>query len=582
MAKPDDTVKERRPSPPDVGGRAQAVAETYSHTGLYNGVCVVDGWGARARVERGHLEVSDGLGPHRRTRRYARIGNDLARIVILATTGTVTLEALRWCQNVGARVVVMDGEGQPAFMGVTPGVNDARLRRAQALAATTEVGQALTVELLAAKLAGHANILDERLQAPTAAARVRALASALEGTVDAAEARQIEARAAAIYWEAWSDETATAVRFPLKDLRRIPDHWTRYDGRRSPLQPSGNRLATNPTNALLNYLYRLAEIEAVQALQAVGLDPGLGVLHADTPGRDSLALDLIEPVRPVVERTVLDLISGRVFRKTDFAETSSGIVRLLAPLSHQLTITMGAWAAEIAPWAEHLAAGFSVSTTRRIRTGTRLTGRNRRSAQMSPSQRRTTRQEPSRGESASRRTPAASTVAIPVQRRCEGCGTALHHRQRRWCPDCWEPRRAVAATTATTAARAQLQDPTVRASRGAAVATGKAAANMDRLRSLGFRPEDWLTIAHGLRNAPVGHIAAATGLSTVSAYRIRSGQRTPAPQHWRALAVLAGLTLPAPRPTAEPRNQQEQHRGRRASSREPEKAGVCNAAIDDP
>jgi CRISPR/Cas system-associated endonuclease Cas1 len=60
---------------------------------------------------------------------------------------------------------------------------------------------------------------------------------------------------------------------------------------------------------MLNYLYALLESEARLALAALGLDPGIGVLHNDTRTRDSLACDLMEPVRPQVDAYLLDWLS---------------------------------------------------------------------------------------------------------------------------------------------------------------------------------------------------------------------------------------------------------------------------------
>jgi CRISPR/Cas system-associated endonuclease Cas1 len=54
------------------------------------------------------------------------------------------------------------------------------------------------------------------------------------------------------------------------------------------------------TSRSLNYLYAVLESEARLAISTLGLDPGLGVLHADSQVRDSLAFDVMEPVRPMV------------------------------------------------------------------------------------------------------------------------------------------------------------------------------------------------------------------------------------------------------------------------------------------
>lgn len=104
---------------------------------------------------------------------------------------------------------------------------------------------------------------------------------------------------------------------------RVGRHLARLDATASALTGSP-RVATNPANALLNYLYALLEGEAAIAARIVGLDPGLGVLHADQDSRDSLATDLMEPARPLVDRFALELLADRFFASADFHETRQG------------------------------------------------------------------------------------------------------------------------------------------------------------------------------------------------------------------------------------------------------------------
>jgi CRISPR/Cas system-associated endonuclease Cas1 len=87
----------------------------------------------------------------------------------------------------------------------------------------------------------------------------------------------------------------------------VPEHWRTF-GQRSSLLSKGPRLATNPAGAILNYLYSLVEAETTLACHAVGLDPGLGIFHVDQRDRASLALDLMEAVRPLVDSYVLALV----------------------------------------------------------------------------------------------------------------------------------------------------------------------------------------------------------------------------------------------------------------------------------
>jgi len=89
------------------------------------------------------------------------------------------------------------------------------------------------------------------------------------------------------------------------------------------------RPATDPVNALLSFAYSLITHECASALQGVGLDPYVGFLHQDRPGRLSLALDLLEEFRtPWADRFVLTLINRKQIRKNDFVTESSKAVRL--------------------------------------------------------------------------------------------------------------------------------------------------------------------------------------------------------------------------------------------------------------
>ncbi len=88
------------------------------------------------------------------------------------------------------------------------------------------------------------------------------------------------------------------------------------------------RPPTDPVNAMLSFAYSLLTQECVSALAGVGLDPYVGFLHRDRPGRVSLALDLLEEFRSSwADRLVLTLINRKQLGKTDFITEGSGAVR---------------------------------------------------------------------------------------------------------------------------------------------------------------------------------------------------------------------------------------------------------------
>ena len=87
------------------------------------------------------------------------------------------------------------------------------------------------------------------------------------------------------------------------------------------------RPPTDPTNALLSFAYTLLTNECRHALECIGLDSYVGFMHTDRPGRASLALDLMEDLRPhFADRFVLSLINRAEMNPTDFETQESGAV----------------------------------------------------------------------------------------------------------------------------------------------------------------------------------------------------------------------------------------------------------------
>lgn len=95
----------------------------------------------------------------------------------------------------------------------------------------------------------------------------------------------------------------------------------KFDARR-------RRPPTDPVNALLSFCYTLLTHDCRSALETTGLDPASGFLHQLRSGRPSLALDLVEEFRPMVDRFVLSLINKRQLTIKDFQTLPNGSVTL--------------------------------------------------------------------------------------------------------------------------------------------------------------------------------------------------------------------------------------------------------------
>ena len=577
MTNADNTVTTATPrvmyessplTPEDVTEDTERRAEVYCRSDA-EGVAVVDGFGARVAVERGHLELHDGVGADRRVRRYPKVDPPRRVVVGIGTVGNLSFDAVRWCSQVGTSLVVLGIDGAILAAG-PPGRDDARLLRAQALALYGPAGIAVTRYLISEKLRGQARVLRTRLGEDGAASTIVDLHAAVEGSDSIEGVRQLEAAGANVYFAAI--ERRAEVVFARKDVSRVPTHWSRFNGRRSSINPGSPRSATDPAGAVLNYAYKLAEIEAGLAARRMGLDPGIGVLHADVAGRPSFACDLMEAVRPVVDAHVLDVLAGPL-RKREFTEDARGVVRCMAPISHRLAEAMPSYAVVLGPVVEHVAGLLATSSPYDVNVPTVLSGAKHKAAARKrvEVERGHGRPEPVGGRGPNpgglaprgRRRPKPSASPPLPLRSCRGCGGRLpidsdRDRPRTdWCEDCLPGRREELGTSLPGAARLAAErfaeqtgkrpshTPEAQAGRSAANAAQRAA--QAAYTATGGTDVDaaWFrsTVQPRLAALTLPAIAKATGASTSAASKWRAGRTLPHPRHWAALAELVNTEL---------------------------------------
>jgi hypothetical protein len=282
---------------------------------------------------------------------------------------------------------------------------------------------------------------------------------------------------------------------------------------------------------MLNYLYAIAEAETRLAALTVGLDPGLGVLHADQHARDSMALDLVEAIRPSVDAFLLDVLAGRTFGARDFGELPDGTVRVGAPLAAALGATGARWRLAVAPWAEHVVAVLLDGSGARVPTP--LTGDHRSRGRIGTRHR-------------ARRLP--SLPALRLHPACESCGEATRDATRALCDACLSESRRVsraaferAGPTAIAAARAAGQDRSHGGQAARARGATQSVRRRDELAWRGGTPTDPAAFGRDVLPAialvPLGVLCERTGLSIRYVSLIRRGLRVP---HRRWWAMLAG------------------------------------------
>lgn len=474
------------------------------------------------RMQSGHLEIEDGVGEERRKFRLPRIGHRLHRLVCIAEDGFVTLDALKWISDQDASLIMLDRSGKVSFVIGPTASSDARLKRAQALAHHTGAALEITRELMRAKLDGQQHLARTKLENSIAADIIAKLQESLSTADSLAAVARIEAHAACAYWSAWSE---VVVSFPRQDVPRVPDHWRTFGTRKSAISGSP-RLATNPPNAILNYCYSLLESEARLAAIACGLDSAMGMLHVDTPARDSLACDIMEAVRPAVDLWLLDWITREPFRRSDFHEEPNGNCRLLKNLTCKLGETMAVWSKLVAPWAEFVA---------------HMLWKRKQVSSYTPPPTRLTQQH--RREAKSGCVAFSPAVKVPkLERFCRGCGKRIRPESTH-CLTCSIETSTKRLIEGAKIGRVAGHTPEALAKEGR---TQRMHSRARALWNINDQPP-WLTVEFYrnkiqplIAEIPNRKIACRIGVSRWYAGKIRQGY-TPHPRHWQEMAKLVGL-----------------------------------------
>jgi hypothetical protein len=244
------------------------------------------------------------------------------------------------------------------------------------------------------------------------------------------------------------------------------------------------------------------------------------------PYCDSLAFDVLEPIRPEIEESVLSWVRREPLRRSDFFEAPNGNYRLMSCLCAKLSETSPLWGKRVAPWAEYVARTLWATTSpskRDLRLSTPLTQQHRRTAKGGPC--------------------LAEVKPPKPERLCRGCGKAVQGRSinRAECDVDIATKRLVEVARA---GRAAGHTPE-------AIAKEAATHRRHGQERAAWNPAKqppWLTeqvfsekIQPALARVSATAIAKRIGVSRWYAGRIREGYR-PHPRHWQAPAQLVSLS----------------------------------------
>jgi len=225
------------------------------------------------------------------------------------------------CTRCGVTISFMSAYGRFLARVEGPTTGNVLLRREQYRISDERRRSAIIARpIVAAKIANCRSVILRALrdhgeqmkaeEATRASNELKWRVDAALGECDLDRLRGIEGDAARIYFDVFDDLIiAQKADFSFRDRNRRP-----------PL---------DRVNALLSFVYTMLYHDLRSALETTGLDPAVGFLHRDRPGRMSLALDLMEEFRPfIAERLVLSLINLKQIDQKDLSVSESGAVLL--------------------------------------------------------------------------------------------------------------------------------------------------------------------------------------------------------------------------------------------------------------
>ncbi len=251
-----------------------------------------------------------------------RIPVHLLQSIVLIGRVNVSLALLGFCAQRGVTVSYLSPTGRFLARVEGPVHGNVLLRRAQYRASDAEPGRsAIARHMVASKvtnqrtvllrgLRDHDSKMRDRARVERAADRLKAIALRVQAEDVLDTIRGYEGEAAQAYFDVFDELLVAGQETP------------RFTGR-------SRRPPRDPVNATLSFVYTLLTHDLRSSLESVGLDPAVGFLHRDRPGRASLALDLVEELRPVIaDRLVLSLFNRRQLNARSFRTEATGGVFL--------------------------------------------------------------------------------------------------------------------------------------------------------------------------------------------------------------------------------------------------------------
>ncbi len=302
---------------------------------------LLSGHGIDMRVDSAKLHIKDGrTSTTEEPQEYVFSPRrmDLDNIVIYGRNGNLTLDAVRWLMKHNVQVSMLNWDGKLLTTMLPPESTNVKTKFAQYHAFENEDTRiSIAKKFIEAKFDKSQVILDYLKQ------RYPSIeydfSEDNEKLKKAKTIKEIMGMEGGVAWKYWNEFS--------KAIPEKYDFCSRIDQYRRPVT------AGDMVNVMLNYGYALLEAECLRAINTVGLDAHVGFLHEMNPSKNSLAYDLQEPFRFLVDLAVINLIETEKIDTKDFIRTESYSLRLKPSGAKKVTEVFQNWMNKKVPYQKN-------------------------------------------------------------------------------------------------------------------------------------------------------------------------------------------------------------------------------------
>jgi len=279
-------------------------------------ILFLSGQGLKVKMDSSRLIIKDGRSSTEEPQEYIlqprRV--DIDCIVVYALTGFLTVDAIRWLMKHNVQVSIIGWNGELVTTMLPSESSNVKLKINQYRTFDDNKRRvAIAKKFIESKFNNSVVVLN--------ALKQRYPVVTFDFTDDYKKLEKAKSVS-----EVLGVEGGLAYKFWAEFVKVIPSEYgfiSRGNQNNSP-RGSGDKV-----NTMLNYAYSLLESDCLKAINGVGLDAHVGFLHEMSPSKNSLAYDLQEPFRFLVEFAIINLVETGTMTDKDFVRTESYTLRLL-------------------------------------------------------------------------------------------------------------------------------------------------------------------------------------------------------------------------------------------------------------